>query len=387
MVQEPAAPVDHERARGRRRLAVEQEHADDLRRVGRGGPGGPVVRVEDPGRRLAGLRPAAGAVLAHPDTVARAAAVERDRRAEGRDRGRRGVEGGIDGGDGGRDHRARDGRRPGRERGRGSDRRRLGDGRDRRQREQDRHEDGRAAAGSTHETRGRRSIDDHPPSLGGSGTHRPWAAGTSATERRYQHGTRRLLSSHASRLPRTRRLGDGGVDGALGRRPARPGHRGPRARAAQAQGGGRGRGLRGTGPRRAGRGRRRALVRRPGRVAGGRRGARRGRGRARSPVRRPGLPVLPDARAGPPGGGRGEVRALAGDRHPRPAAVGDVRPVRPHRPPRGGHADAASWASRHVPRAWATGCCRSARTRSIGSRRSSPGCRIRGPRLRSARPS
>ena len=28
-------------------------------------------------------------------------------------------------------------------------------------------------------------------SLGGSGTHRPWAAGTSATERRYQHGTRR----------------------------------------------------------------------------------------------------------------------------------------------------------------------------------------------------
>ena len=50
-------------------------------------------------------------------------------------------------------------------------------------------------------------------------------------------------------LPRPRRLRHRGDDATLGRRPARPRVRRPRRRAAQAEGGGRGRGLRGAGPR------------------------------------------------------------------------------------------------------------------------------------------
>ena len=82
------------------------------------------------------------------------------------------------------------------------------------------------------------------------------------------------------------------VDGLRG-----PRHRGARRGAAEAQGGGRGRRVRGAGARRAGHRHRRPLVRRPGRVARGRGRARRGRGPACPPVRGARLPVLPDAPA------------------------------------------------------------------------------------------
>ena len=79
MVQGPPRPWITSGAVGGRGLAGEQQHADDLRRVGRGGPGGSLeVRGEDLGGGLAGLGPAPRAVLAHPDAVPAAAAVERD---------------------------------------------------------------------------------------------------------------------------------------------------------------------------------------------------------------------------------------------------------------------------------------------------------------------
>ena len=158
----------------------------------------------------------------------------------------------------------------------------------------------------------------------------PWVDGTSSGPgRAVQHATRRRYREpHGADLPRSRRVGDGGVDEAVGRRAARARPRGARPRPPEAQGGGRGRRVRGPGPGRARHRGRRALVRRPGGVAVG--GGRRARGgRAGTPVRRARVPVVSAPSARPARERPGPDRPLAADRRSRPCCS----PARPTRSP------------------------------------------------------